>query len=201
METLVRQACEESLEPSGISIIERMPLPNSAGVEKAILRVEIPRSLYIHQSPGGYFHRAGSSKRPIPPDYLGTLFQQRSQSRLIRFDETPVANATIHDLDEMLWNRFATSLTSDSTEQFLVKLGMVAKDHGGTWRPTVAGILLACRQPEKLLHNAFIQAIAYHGTEISPQSDKAYQRDARDITGPWIIRFLKRVSLSEKTCG
>ncbi len=89
-----------------------------------------------------------------------------------------------NELDENLWNRFATSLTSDSTEQFLAKLGMAAKDHGGTWRPTVAGILLACRQPEKLLHNAFIQAVAYHGTEISPQSDKAYQRDARDITGP-----------------
>lgn len=53
-----------------------MTLPNSVGDEKTILRVEIPRSLYIHQSPGGYFHRIGSSKRQIPPEYLGTLFQQ-----------------------------------------------------------------------------------------------------------------------------
>ncbi len=122
-----------------------MTLPNSVGDEKTILRVEIPRSLYIHQSPGGYFHRIGSSKRQIPPEYLGTLFQQRSQSRLIRFDESPVYNATLHDLDEMLWNRFATPLTNDSNEQFLSKLGMATKDHEGIWRPTVAGVLLACR--------------------------------------------------------
>ncbi|MCY4148412.1 MAG: putative DNA binding domain-containing protein [Gammaproteobacteria bacterium] len=184
VEALVKQACEDSLKPPDFPIIERMTLPDSAGDEKAVLRVEIPRSLNVHQSPGGYFHRVGSSKRQIPPDYLGTLFQQRSQSRPIRFDETPVSSATINELDETLWNRFATPLAGDSNEQLLSKLGMAAQDHEGIWRPTVAGVLLACRQPEKLLHNAFIQAVAYRGTEISPQSEKPYQRDARDITGP-----------------
>lgn len=183
VEALARQACEDSLKPPSAPIIERMALPNSVGDEKTVLCVEVPRGLYIHQSPGGYFHRVGSSKRQIPPDYLGTLLQQRSQSRLIRFDETPVTNATMNELDETLWNRFATSLTNDSNEQFLSKLGMAAQDHEGIWRPTVAGVLLACRKPEKVLHNAFIQAVAYHGTEISPHSGKAYQRDARDITG------------------
>ena len=184
VEALVRQACEDSLKPSGIPIIERMTLPNSVGDEKIVLRVEMPQSLSIHLSPGGYFHRVGSSKRPISPDYLATLFQQRSQSRLIRFDETPVPNATVNELDETLWQRFATPLASDSNEQFLSKLGMASQDDSGIWRPTVAGILLACRQPEKFLHNAFIQAVAYHGNEIAPHSEKAYQRDARDITGP-----------------
>lgn len=184
VEALAKQACEDSLKPACVPIIERMTLPNSTGDEKVILRVEIPRSPYTHQGPGGYFHRVGSSKRPVPNDFLGTLFQRRSQSRLIRFDETPVTNATIQDLDETLWGRLATPLTGDSNEQFLYKLGMASQDHEGAWNPTVAGILLACRQPEKFLYNTFIQAVAYRGTEISPRSEKPYQRDARDITGP-----------------
>jgi hypothetical protein len=48
--------------------------------------MELPRSLFVHRSPGGYFHRVGSSKREMDPDYLARLFQQRSQSRIIRFD-------------------------------------------------------------------------------------------------------------------
>ena len=184
VEALVRQACEDSLKPPVAPIIERMTLPNSLGDEKGILRVQVLRGLTIHQSPGGYFHRVGSSKRRVPPDYLGALFQQRSQSRLIRFDETPVSHATMHDLDENLWNRFATPLTNDSHEQFLSKLGMASKDDDGIWRPTVAGILLACRRPERIVQNAFIQAVAYHGNDLSTQSGKTYQRDAKDITGP-----------------
>lgn len=51
-----------------------------------MIRVEVARRLFVHQSPAGYLNRVGSSKRPIPPDPLARLFQQRSQSRLVRFD-------------------------------------------------------------------------------------------------------------------
>ena len=118
VEALVRQACEDSLKPPGFPVIERISLPDSTGDERPVVRIEIPSSLFVHQSPGGCFHRVGSSKRPIPPDQLGRLFQQRSQARLIRFDETPVTNATLGDLDKALWSRFATPLTTDTPEQF-----------------------------------------------------------------------------------
>ena len=183
-EALVRQACEDSMRPPGAPVIERINLPDSAGVEQPVLRVEMPRSLFVHQSPGGYFHRVGSSKRPTPPDHLARLFQQRSQARLIRFDETPVPGATLSHLDEALWRRFGTARSADTPEELLSKLAMASQDDAGTWRPTVAGVLLACREPQQLLSSAFIQAVAYQGTAISPQADSAYQRDARDITGP-----------------
>ena len=95
VEALVREACEDSIHPAGIPLIERISLPDSAGVERALVRVEMPPSLFVHQGPSGYYYRIGSSKRPIPPDQLSRLFQQRSQARLIRFDETPVSQATI----------------------------------------------------------------------------------------------------------
>lgn len=183
-EALVRQACEDSMVPPGAPVIERINLPDSAGVEQPVLRVEVPRSLSVHQSPGGYFHRVGSSKRPIPPDQLARLFQQRSQARLIRFDETPVPGATLSHLDELLWQRFGTPRSADTPEQLLAKLAMASEDEGGTCRPTVAGVLLACREPQQFLSSAFIQAVAYRGKSISPQTDSAYQRDARDIAGP-----------------
>ncbi|MDE0308654.1 MAG: putative DNA binding domain-containing protein [Acidiferrobacterales bacterium] len=184
VETLVRQACEDSLKPPVVAIIERIRLPDRIGNERPVLRVDVPSSLFIHQSPGGYFHRIGSSKRPIPPDQLGRLFQHRSHARLIRFDETPVSTATLGDLSEELWQRFFTSRTTDTTEQFLSKIGMASQDDAGTWRPTVAGVLLASKRPQQFLPGAFIQAVAYHGTEISTGSERPYQRDARDITGP-----------------
>ena len=184
VEDLVRQACEDSMTPPGAPVIERINLPDSAGVEQPVLRVEVPRSLFVHQSPGGYFHRVGSSKRPIPPDHLARLFQQRSHARLIRFDETPVPGATLSHLDESLWRRFGTPRSADTPEQLLAKLAMASEDEGGTCRPTVAGVLLACREPQQFLSSAFVQAVAYRGKSISPQTDSAYQRDAQDITGP-----------------
>ena len=102
VEALVRQAVEDSIKPPLAPVIERLTLPDSLGVDHPILRVDITSSLFVHQSPAGYLHRVGSSKRPIPPDYLAQLFQQRSQSRLIRFDELPVVAAQCEDLDTVL---------------------------------------------------------------------------------------------------
>lgn len=184
VEALVLQACKDSLEPSAIPIIERIYLPDSVGNEKPVLRVEVSPSLFVHKSPRGYYHRVGSSKQIIPSEQLARLFQHRSQSRLIRFDELPVSNATIDDLDEKLWQRFATPRTNDRTEQFLSKLSMATQDNKGVWRPTVAGVLLASRQPQQFIPNAYIQAVAYRGNEISAVTAGAYQLDAQDITGP-----------------
>ena len=103
---------------------------------------------------------------------------------MIRFDETPVSGATLSYLDETLWRRFGAARLTELPEQLLSKLAMASQDDGGTWRPTVAGVLLACREPRQFLSSAFIQAVAYQGKAISPQTDSAYQRDARDITGP-----------------
>lgn len=184
VEALVRQACEDSVKPPLAPIIERITLPDLSGVEQPVIRVEVARSLFVHQSPGGYLHRVGSSKRPMPPDYLARLFQQRSQSRLIRFDETPVPRATLADLDEQLWRRFAPKQSTDAPEVLMAKLAMAAQDEQGVWRPTVAGLLMASRQPERHLPGAFVQAVAYMGTAVVPTGEGVYQRDAQDITGP-----------------
>ena len=198
VEALVRQACEQSIKPPVAPVIERITLPDFAGTERPVVRVEVERSLFVHQGPGGYLHRIGSSKRPMPPDHLARLFQQRSQSRLIRFDETPVPRASMSDLDETLWRRFAPERSVDTPEILLGKLAMAAQDDGGTWRPTVAGLLMGSRVAARFLPGAFIQAVAYRGSDIQPEGERAYQRDAQDIAGPLDEQILQACAFVRK---
>lgn len=184
VEALLRQACEDAIKPALTPCIVRLTLPDASGIEQPVIRVDVARSLFVHQSPGGYLRRVGSSKRPMPPDELARLFQQRSQSRLIRFDETPVGAAALDDLDPTLWQRFAPAENHDEREVLLGKLAMIRRDESGQWHPTVAGLLLACRHPHRFIPTAYVQAVAYRGTTVVPEGDSLYQLDAQDLTGP-----------------
>jgi predicted HTH transcriptional regulator len=184
VEGFVREVCSQSVEPPLAPLIERLWLPASTGEEVAVIKVEVARSLFVHRSPGGYLHRIGSAKREMSPDFLARLFQQRSQARIIRFDEQVVPGAVLDDLTQALWERFRTGRSSPSREDLLVKLGMARLDDGLP-RPTVAGILMATRDPRNWLPNAFIQAVAYRGTSGVPaEPGDLYQLDAADISGP-----------------
>ncbi len=184
VETFVHQVCMDSVTPPLMISIARMELPDAAGQPRPVLKLDIPRSLFVHRSPGGYLHRIGSAKREMTPDYLARLFQQRSQARIIRFDEQPVPGATLDDLADDLWQRFASPRVPDTREVLLDKLAMARLDADGTLRPTIAGVLMASADPRRWLPNAYIQAVAYRGTDIAPQGDALYQLDAQDISGP-----------------
>ncbi len=158
VEAFVGEVCNDSVEPPLLPMIERLTLANSLGIETPVLKVELARSLFVHRSAGGYFHRVGSSKREMTTDYLARLFQQRSQARMIRFDEQTVAGGTLADLNEALWRRFETRQSgADARDAFLHKLGLARQDEEMVWRPTVAGVLMASEDPRRFLPNAFIQ--------------------------------------------
>lgn len=185
VESLVQEVLRDSITPPVNASIIRMTLPDDSGTERAVLKIEIPKSLFVHQSPGGYYHRIGSSKRPLRPEVLARLFQQRSQTRIIRFDEQAVSGATLDDLEPALWERFRTVRTQGEREEFLEKQGMARRDDDGVWRPTVAGLLMASREPRRFLPNAFIQAVAYAGSSSVPAAaERPYQIDAKDFSGP-----------------
>jgi predicted HTH transcriptional regulator len=184
VEDFARQLCLDSINPPIAPVIERLTLPSNTGEQLPVLKVDVPSSLFVHRSPGGYLHRIGSAKREMAPDYLARLFQQRSQARIIRFDEQPVPGATLDDLAPVLWQRFASPRIQDNREVLLDKLAMARPDADDAVRPTIAGVLMASDDPRRWLPNAFIQAVAYRGTEVLPQGDAAYQLDAQDITGP-----------------
>ena len=186
VETLVRDICNDSIKPPLAVTIERMTLPSPSGGELPVLKVEVSRSLFVHRSPGGYFLRVGSSRREMSPDYLARLFQQRSQTRIIRFEEQTVPCARLDDLEQRLWKRFAPQESgAEAPEITLSKLGLARQDDDGFWRPTVSGILMASNDPRRFLPNAFIQAVAYGGRNATGELlREAYQIDASDISGP-----------------
>lgn len=185
VERYVREVCNDSITPPLVADIKRLLLPATTGEEAAVLRVDVPQGLFVHRSPGGYFHRIGSSKREMPPEYLARLFQQRSQARLIRFDEQVVPRATVDDLAPGLVNRFRTTQTADERPILLRKLGMAREDESGTLRPSVAGILMGSSRPEQWLPHAYVQAVAYRGVGAPGAGDlTGYQLDAKDLYGP-----------------
>lgn len=184
VEDFVRQLCLDCINPPLAPVIERLTLPSAEGEALPVLRVDVPRSLFVHKSPGGYMHRIGSAKREMSPDYLARLFQQRSQARIIRFDEQVVPGSALDDLTPALWQRFASPRVQDAPEVLLDKLAMARLDADGRLRPTIAGVLMASADPRRWLPNAYIQAVAYRGTEILPQAGALYQLDAQDIGGP-----------------
>jgi predicted HTH transcriptional regulator len=193
IERYVFEICEQSIKPPVAFRTFRIELPDNTGALQPILKVEIPRSLFVHESMGGYFHRQGSSKRKMPPDYLARLFQQRSQARLIRFEEQPVPQSSMSDLSEKLWLKYTTR-SDEPSEIVLLKRNLLSEEENGTVRASVSGILLCCEHPERFLPNAFIEAVRYRGI----RQDSNYQTDAQKICGPLdqqikqVIAFLKR---------
>ncbi|MFW6241775.1 MAG: ATP-binding protein, partial [Thermodesulfobacteriota bacterium] len=181
----LRAICNDSIDPPLNCVIRKLIVPDPEGGEKTILRIDVPRSLFVHKSPNGYFRRLGSSKREMKPDVLARLFQQRSQARLIRFDEQTVPGTTLDDLNPKLWNRFRTVLSPKEDQEFLEKMKLISKDEDGTVRATVSGVLLASDSPEAFMSSAFIQAVCYRGAE----RNAAYQLDAKDITGPLDVQI------------
>ncbi len=205
----VRGVCIDSINPPLENIVlDRLRLPSIIGEELPVVKIEVPRSLFVHRSPGGYLHRVADSKRVMSPEYLARLFQQRSQTRIIRFDEQPVYRATLEDLAPDLWERFRTKRSDEDSKIFLRKIGMAAQDEDGTVRPTVAGVLMASEDPRRWIPNAYVQAVAYRGDAIRAGSaSSAYQLDAMDATGPldkqiieacrFVVRNMKTAAAKE----
>ena len=194
VETWLQSICNDLIEPPLDCVIRKMPITAEDGSEKVVVRVDVPRSLFVHQSPGGYFRRIGSSKRQMKPDALARLFQQRSQTRLIRFDEQTVPNAKLNDLDPKLWKRFRTVISPTNDQEFLEKMKLIAKDEDNVFHPTVSGVLMANDAPESFMSSAFIQAVCYRGAE----RNAAYQLDAKDITGSLDVQIQEACKFVER---
>ncbi|HFC93009.1 MAG TPA: transcriptional regulator [Leucothrix mucor] len=165
----------DKITPPALIQTRLLEIPNHSGALKAVIWISIPKSLFIHESPKGYFHRVGSSKRKMSPDLLARLFQQRSMARLIRFDEQIVPNASLDAIDPTLKTRFLRNNDLSEKRQ-LKKLYLIGKDSEGQERLTVSGTLLLTAKPSDYLPPAWIQCVAYKGIERNAE----YQLDAQD---------------------
>jgi len=178
IEKKVVELCNDSVTPPVHIYTEKNYFPDLAGDDRPVLLVKVPASLWVHKSPGGYFNRQGSSMREMSPGILARLMQQRSQARLIRFDEQFVPNTSIDNLEEELW-RPLVARAGESGERALVKCRLLVETRG-EMRASVGAILMCSKRPDEFLPGAFIEAVRYRGT----RRDSNYQIDASRMTGP-----------------
>ena len=179
----VRQ-CGDLIDPFLAPTIERLELPTATGDEVPVIKIDVAPSLFVHRGPGGYLLRVGSEKRPMSTEYLARLLAQRSRTGLLRFDEEVVAEASLDDLQDDLVERFRSPRSPKDSTGFLSNLHLARTDERGNLKPTVAGILVAATDPREWLPGAYVQAVAYRGTEVRVGSDDPYQLDAEDVAGP-----------------
>lgn len=179
VENFIREVCTNSIEPEVPAHILRLELPDKAGQQQPVIRMRIPKSLFVHRSPGGYYRRIGSAKREMAPDVLARLFQQRSQAGLIRFDEQAVPDSGLNDADAALYERFLQA-GNEPEQSLLRKLNLLRRDDSGGQRLSVAGALLITKRPTAWLPSAYIQCVAYSGRRRYADD----QTDAQDCEGP-----------------
>lgn len=206
---LVCAACWEAVDPPLDASVRCRELPDAAGVSRRVVLVSVEPSRFVHQSPGGYLRRAGKANRQLSAMALCRLFQERSESARVTFDQQEVPDAAFGDLDARRIDRFRPRGGGNLGKGLAQELGLVgrsAEKDGGARRPTVAGLLLASEDPRRWLSNAFIQAAAYRGTGVSAAPDAGKDRvDVLDCTGPLdqqvagACRFVARNQRSQGT--
>ena len=174
-EKTVVEICRHSIEPHVPTFAERLQLDG-----KDLLKVDVPRSLFVHKSPGGYLARQGSGKQAMPKEYLARLLQSRSRVGIIPPDRRSVPNSTRNTLRQDLYQRFIPQKASGhEVEDLLLKRDLLVIE-GSELRASVAGLLMCHDRPDDYVYNSFIQAVFYRGKV----KDANYQIDAKDFRGP-----------------
>lgn len=175
LEMLFVEICTDTIKPS----IQPTILRKEIDQNKPFLMIIVPKGYALHDSPGGSYHRIGSSKRLMTSDDRLRLAQRRGQARFLWFDKQPIPGTGFASLDESLWKPLLSAEGAAVPELALQKMALLTEDETGTTRATVTGILLCSRSPEDWLPNACISATCYRGTDRS-----SGQIDAQTITGP-----------------
>ena len=188
-EKTVVEICRDSIEPQVPIFAEKLRLDG-----QVLLKIDVPNSLFVHRSPGGYMARQGSSKWVIPKEHLARLLQSRSRVGIISPDRQSVPNSTSDTLRQDLYQRFITQeAPGHEVEDLLLKRELLVRE-GSELRASVAGLLMCHDRPDDYLYNSFIQAVYYRGTKM----DANYQIDAQDFRGPLDQQILDAYKFVQK---
>ena len=118
------EICTDTIKPSIRPAIFRREIEEG----KPFLLVEVPQGYALHDSPGGGYHRVGSSKRKMTSDERLRLAQKRGQTRFLWFDKQPVPETGFGSLDESLWKPLLSAEGATTPELALEKMGLLIKD-------------------------------------------------------------------------
>ncbi len=170
MEEFIINVCRNNINPSIIPSIEKFIIK-----DKLIFAVNIPEGDTLYStSSGKYYIRVGSTKQQPSQLELIRLFQKRN---LIQFDETPVLTASINSIDLKKVNHYLLQLGQSALdeenygiENELLNLSIlthneVSKITSSTC-PTLAGMLVFGKNPQKYFPSYMISCGAYLGNDL-----------------------------------
>lgn len=170
------EAARERALAAGLRCEPPLVLPRPATVTlegKPLLLVTIPSGLpHAYALRGKYMERDGKKNRALGPRQLRDLLRQRGEGN---FEAQVLPGATLDDLDRERVDSYAKLFLTDvssrsrwdeGTLDLLYRRGCLAKE-SSTYRPTIAGLLLFGREPQRLLPSAEVVLVRYSGKEMS----------------------------------
>ncbi len=161
--------------PLYFSTLDHGMVIDADGAERRVIAIEVPKSVFVHDVKGVAYVRVGTSKRTLDSEARARLSMQRSQSKLMRFDEMPLPQCAISDLNP----ESVTRLLANARVTTLSALKLLSK-LGDALVPNVAAALLLSDAPQQWLRGAYIQAAIFRGT----RNDPAQQVEASRFEGP-----------------
>jgi ATP-dependent DNA helicase RecG len=135
----------------------------------AVVAIQVPEGLpHVYSLKGVYWTRTGANNRPLTTPELRQLLLDRSESG---YESKPVADARLEDFDGSRVSRYLdqVGLPPDADAlQALLSRGCVTRlDDAGLPAadpsPTVAGLLLFGRDPQRFLRSAEVICVRYAG--------------------------------------
>jgi len=186
LEEWVMQACRDKIRPEIIPFYE-VVRDVEQGRDVAVVQIDAGWNVHHlwHNQHRTYYIRVGTTCREASPEELQRLFQRRGA---VRGELRPVSGATLVDLDERRLVDYFTRIRdqavpepddSDGWATLLLNTEFMTSVESGDARPTIAGVLLFGKIPNRFLPHAGIDAAAFDGI------DKEYAAKERvQLRGP-----------------
>ncbi len=147
-----------------------LPLPAKVNVgDRTVLAVHVPPGLpHVYALDGRYLVRENTTNGPLPARRLRKLLLERGE---VSFESSDPQGASYADLDERKvedYLRLLPGLTGETPQEVLSGRGCL-KALGRDLRPTVAGLLLFGKKPQRWLPGADLLAARFSGREMTDQ--------------------------------
>jgi ATP-dependent DNA helicase RecG len=167
LETLRESVIEATLHSDPPLIL---PAPQIAASSRGeVLVVQVPPGLpHLYSLHGAYLTRTAGRNRPLTTPELRRLLLERGGTG---FESMAAEGATLDDLDPVQIERYLDRIAvapDEAPEQSLLARGCVIQQNGDLL-PTVAGVLLFGRQPQRFLRSAEIICVRYVGPDMGDE--------------------------------
>ncbi|MCL4862402.1 MAG: putative DNA binding domain-containing protein [Caldilineaceae bacterium] len=165
----LREAAIEAMLLTNPPLI--LPTPQVTNTPRGdVVVVQAPPGLpHLYSLQGAYLTRTAAQNRPLTTPELRRLLLERGDAG---FESTAVEGATTADLDPALVERYLDRIAvapDEAPVQALLARGCVTHKGQGAPTPTVAGILLFGRNPQRFLRSAEVICVRYAGAGMGDE--------------------------------